>query len=141
MIIDEIKQANIEALKKHDNNLRSIYSVLMNKIMLANINARSNETELTDVDVVKIIQKTIKELDEEAENYKKVGNTEEFEKIGLQRNALEKYLPTMLSKDKIKEIIMGLDDKTVPSVMRHFKTNYAGQCDMKEVSEVLKSLQ
>ena len=98
MIIDEIKQANIEALKKHDNNLRSIYSVLMNKIMLANINARANETELTDVDVVKIIQKTIKELDEEAENYKKVGNTEEFEKIGLQRNALEKYLPTMLSK-------------------------------------------
>ncbi len=141
MIIDEIKKANIEALKKHDNNLRSIYSVLMNKIMLANINARANETELTDVDVVKIIQKTIKELDEEAENYKKVGNTEEFEKIGLQRNALEKYLPTMLSKDKIKEIIMGLDDKTVPSVMRHFKTNYAGQCDMKEVSEVLKSLQ
>ena len=137
MIIDEIKQANIEALKKHDNNLRSIYSVLMNKIMLANINARANETELTDVDVVKIIQKTIKELDEEAENCKKVGNTEEFEKIGLQRNALEKYLPTMLSKDKIKEIIMGLDDKTVPSVMRHFKTNYAGQCDMKEVSEVL----
>lgn len=140
MIVDEIKKANIEALKNHDSNLRSIYSVLMNKIMLANINARASESELTDVDVIKIIQKTIKELDEEAENYKKVGNAEETEKILLQRKALEKYLPTMLSKEKIKEIIMGLDDKTVPSVMRHFKTNYAGQCDMKEVSEVLKSL-
>lgn len=140
MIVDEIKKANIEALKNHDSNLRSIYSVLMNKIMLANINARASESELTDVDVIKIIQKTIKELDEEAENYKKVGNAEETGKILLQRKALEKYLPTMLSKEKIKEIIMGLDDKTVPSVMRHFKTNYAGQCDMKEVSEVLKSL-
>lgn len=140
MIVDEIKKANIEALKNHDSNLRSIYSVLMNKIMLANINARASETELTDVDVIKIIQKTIKELDEEAENYKKVGNAEEVEKINLQRKALEKYLPTMISKEKIKEIIMGLEDKTVPSVMRHFKTNYAGQCDMKEVSEVLKSL-
>lgn len=140
MIVDEIKKANIEALKNHDSNLRSIYSVLMNKIMLANINARASESELTDVDVIKIIQKTIKELDEEAENYKKVGNAEETEKILLQRKALEKYLPTMLSKEKIKEIIMGLEDKTVPSVMRHFKTNYAGQCDMKEVSEVLKSL-
>ena len=49
--------------------------------MLANINARANETELTDADVVKLIQKTIKELDEEAENYKKVGNTEEADKI------------------------------------------------------------
>ena len=140
MIIDEIKKANIEALKNHDANLRNIYSVIMNKIMLANINARANETELTDADVVKLIQKTIKELDEEAENYKKVGNTEEADKIDLQRKALEKYLPAMLSKDKIKEIIMGLEDKTVPSVMRHFKTNYAGKCDMKEVSEVLKSI-
>ena len=42
--------------------------------------------------------------------------------------------------EKIKEIIIGLEDKTVPSVMRHFKTNYNGQCDMKDVSEVLKSL-
>lgn len=140
MIVDEIKKANIEALKNHDANLRSIYSVIMNKIMLANINARANETELTDADVVKLIQKTIKELDEEAENYKKVGNAEEADKIDLQRKALEKYLPAMLSKDKIKEIIMGLEDKTVPSVMRHFKTNYAGKCDMKEVSEVLKSI-
>ena len=140
MIVDEIKKANIEALKNHDANLRSIYSVIMNKIMLAGINARANDTEVTDVDVVKIIRKTIKELDEEAENYKKVGNMEECNKIGLQRKAIEKYLPAMLSKEKIKEIIMGLDDKTVPSVMRHFKTTYAGQCDMKEVSEVLKSL-
>lgn len=140
MIVDEIKKANIEALKNHDANLRSIYSVLMNKIMLAGINARACDSEVTDVDVVKIIQKTIKELDEECENYKKVGNMEECEKIALQRKALEKYLPQMLSKEKIKEIILGLEDKTVPSVMRHFKTNYAGECDMREVSEVLKSL-
>lgn len=140
MIVDEIKKANIEALKNHDANLRSIYSVLMNKIMLAGINARACDSEVTDVDVVKIIQKTIKELDEECENYKKVGNMEECEKITLQRKALEKYLPQMLSREKIKEIILGLDDKTVPSVMRHFKTNYAGECDMREVSEVLKSL-
>lgn len=140
MIVDEIKKANIDALKNHDTNLRNIYSVLMNKIMLAGINARANDTEVTDVDVVKIIQKTIKELDEECENYKKVSNMEECEKITLQRKALEKYLPQMLSKDKIKEIIMGLEDKTVPSVMRYFKTNYAGQCDMRDVSEVLKTL-
>ncbi len=140
MIIEEIKKANIQALKDRDQNLRSVYSVLINKHMQAVVNARANGSEVTDVDMVKIIQKTIKELDEEAENYKKVGNMTEYENIGLQKQAIEKYLPKMLSEDEIRAIIMTLDDKTVPSVMRHFKTNYNGKCEMKTVSDVLKSL-
>lgn len=140
MIIEEIKKANIQALKDRDQNLRSVYSVLINKHMQAVVNARANGNEVTDVDMVKIIQKTIKELDEEAENYKKVGNMTEYENIGLQKSAIEKYLPKMLSEDEIRAIIMTLDDKTVPSVMRHFKTNYNGKCEMKTVSDVLKSL-
>lgn len=140
MIIEEIKKANIQALKDRDQNLRSVYSVLINKHMQAVVNARATGNEVTDVEMVKIIQKTIKELDEEAENYKKVGNLVEYENIGLQKRAIEKYLPKMLSEDEIRAIIMTLDDKTVPSVMRHFKTNYNGKCEMKTVSDVLKSL-
>lgn len=140
MIIEEIKKANIQALKDRNQNLRSVYSVLINKHMQAVVNARANGNEVTDVEMVKIIQKTIKELDEEAENYKKVGNLAEYENIGLQKQAIEKYLPKMLSEDEIRAIIMTLDDKTVPSVMRHFKTNYNGKCEMKTVSDVLKSL-
>lgn len=140
MIIEEIKRANVEALKAKNANLRSIYSVLINKYMQAEINARALGNEVGDVDMVKIIQKTVKELDEESANYKKVGNNEECENILLQKQAIEKYLPQMLSEDEIRKIIMSLDDKTVPSVMRHFKTNYNGKCEMKTVSEVLKSL-
>ena len=140
MIIEEIKKANVEALKSKNANLRSIYSVLINKYMQAEINARANNTEIGDVDMVKIIQKTVKELEEESANYSKVGNVEECENILLQKKAIEKYLPQMLSEEEIKNIILTLEDKTVPSVMRHFKTNYNGKCDMKDVSEVLKSL-
>ncbi len=141
MLIDEIKKANIQALKDKDANLRSIYSVVMNKYMQASINARTNgKGEVDDAEFVKIIQKTIKELDEEIENYKKVGNTEECEKITIQKNVLQKYLPQMLSKEEILKIVNSLDDKTLPSVMRYFKTNYNGKCDMKLVSEVVKGL-
>ena len=140
MIIEEIKRANVEALKAKNANLRSIYSVLINKYMQAEINARALGNEVGDVDMVKIIQKTVKELDEESANYKKVGNDEECENILLQKQAIEKYLPQMLGEDEIRKIILSLDDKTVPSVMRHFKTNYNGKCEMKTVSEVLKSL-
>ena len=140
MIIEEIKKANIQAMKDKDVSARSIYSILMNKHLLATVEARTNGKEVDDTDMVKIIQKTIKELDEEQENYKKVGNNEEVENIAHQKEIIAKYLPEMLSADEIKAIIETLEDKTVPAVMRHFKTNYNGKCEMKVVSDVLKSL-
>lgn len=140
MIIEDIKKANIEAMRNKDSNLRTIYSVIINKYMQLEIGSRTTGQKIEDADVVKLIVKTIKELDEECANYEKVNNMEEVNNIKTQRAAISKYLPELLSKEKIKEIILTLEDKTVPSVMRHFKTNYNGQCDMKDVSEVLKSL-
>lgn len=140
MIIEEIKNANVQAMKDKDQRARAIYSVIMNKHLMSSVEARTTGKELDDADMIRIIQKTIKELEEEADNYKKVGNIEEFENIEYQKHLLEKYLPQMLSENEIKTIIMGLEDKTVPSVMRYFKTNYNGKCDMKFVSDVLKSL-
>ena len=140
MIIDEIKSANIQAMKEKNTVARTIYSILLNKHLQATIESRTTGKPVEDADMVRIIQKTIKELEEEAENYKKVGNTEEYNNIELQKSLIEKYLPQMLSDDEIKQIIDGLEDKSIPNVMRHFKTNYAGKVDMKKVSDVLKTL-
>ena len=79
MIYDDIKKANIQAIKDKDVVARNIYSVLLNKLMLENIKKREQGKEVDDVDCVQILQKTIKELTEEAENYKKVGNSAEAE--------------------------------------------------------------
>ena len=140
MIIEEIKQANIQAMKDKDQKARAIYSVLMNKHLMAQVDARTSGKEVEDADMVRIIQKTIKELEEERDNYAKVGNAEEVETIEYEKSLIEKYLPAMLSEDEIRKIIDTLEDKTVPSVMRHFKTNYNGKCDMKVVSNVLKNM-
>lgn len=141
MLIDEIKKANIQAMKDKDAVARSIYSVILNKIMLETIKKREKNEEITDADVSNILQKTIKELEEEKLNYAKVNNTEEVDKIGAQIEIASKYLPKMLSRGEIEEIIKGLDDKSIPNVMKHFKTNYNGKCDMRLVQEVLKGMQ
>ena len=65
---------------------------------------------------------------------------EQASNIANQKAILEKYLPQMMSREEIANIINSLEDKSVPNVMKHFKTNYNGSCDMKVVSEVLKSL-
>lgn len=112
----------------------------MNKYLLSTVEARTNGKEVSDGDVVNMITKTIKELTEEAENYKLAGNLEEVANINEQKSILEKYLPKMLTVEEIKNIINELDDKSIPSVMKHFKAHYNGLCDMKLVSETVKNL-
>ena len=140
MIYDEIKKANIQAMKDKDSVARSIYSVLLNKIKLEEIRKRENGSAIEDADIVAILQKTIKELNDEKENYAKVGNTTEVENILRHIEIASKYLPQMMSDEEIKNVILSLDDKSVPSVMKHFKANYNGKCDMRRVQEVLKGL-
>ena len=140
MIIDEIKKANMEAMKNHDGQTRTALSIVINKYMVANIENKAKGVETTDADVVGILQKTVKELVEEAENYAKVGNMEENANVLAQKNAVEKFLPQMMSKEEIKAEIDKLDDKSIGSVMKHFKINFAGKCDMRDVQDVLKSL-
>lgn len=140
MLYEDIKKANVQAMKDKDVVARSFYSVLLNKIMLENIKKREKGGEVDDSDIANILQKTIKELDEEKDNYAKVGNSEEVASIARQIEIAKGYLPKQLTAEEIKEIILSLEDRSVPSVMKHFKANYNGKCDMKLVQEVLKSL-
>lgn len=140
MIEEQIKKANIEAMKNKDTVARAFYSVLMNKILLEKIAKGQRDQMLADADVSNIVQKVIKELNDEKENYQKVGNAEEVANLNRQLEIATSYLPKQLSKDEIKAIILGLDDKTIPTVMKHFKANYNGQVDMRLVQEVLKEL-
>ena len=138
MIIDEIKKDNVQAMKDKNTLARAIYGVVMNKVLLASIEAKKDGKELNDTDVVQILQKTIKELTEEKENYIKAGNAVEAENIETQKQIISKYLPKMLSEEEIKNIIAGMEDKSIPSVMKHFKANYAGKVDMSLVNKIAR---
>ncbi len=140
MIIDEIKKQNMLAMKEKDSVKRNALSVVINKYMLVNIEKKAKGEEAGDADMVAILQKSVKELLEEAENYLKAGNTQMHEEILTQKQIIESFLPQMMSKGEIKQIIMSLPDTTIPTVMKHFKANFAGKVDMRDVQEVLKSL-
>lgn len=140
MIEEQIKKANLQAMKDKDAVARAFYSVLMNKILLEKIAKGSRDQMLPDAELSNILQKTIKELNEEKENYQKVNNLEEVARLERHIEIATSYLPKMLGADEIKKIILSLDDKSIPNVMKHFKANFNGQVDMRLVQEVLKSL-
>lgn len=138
MIIDELQKANIEALKARDQVARAIYSVIIAKYKAAAIELKAQGKEASDADLVKIIAKSIKELDEEKEGYEKAGRAEEVKNILTQKALIEKYLPKLMGEEEIRAIIAKLEDKSMPSVMKHFKMNYDGQVDMSLVSKVAR---
>ena len=140
MLIDEIKAANIKAMKERDNNTRGVLSVILTKYKLQEVEARSQNKEIGDKELIAVIQKTLKELSDEKEGYAKVGNQERVDLISKQEEVLNGYLPKQLSEKEIRDIIASLEDESVPSVMKHFKTNYAGQVDMGLVNSILRSL-
>ncbi|MBR1987469.1 MAG: GatB/YqeY domain-containing protein [Clostridia bacterium] len=138
MLIDDIKKDNVQAMKDKNTLARAIYGVVMNKVLLHSIECKKDGKEQTDADVVQILQKTIKELTEEKENYLKAGNETEANNIEVQKEILIKYLPQMLSEDEIKNIIANLEDKSIPSIMKHFKAEYAGKVDMSIVNKIAR---
>lgn len=138
MIEEQIKKANIEAMKNKDTIARNFYSVLKNRILLEKIAKGDRESMLDDATISNILQKMVKEFFEQKENYLKVNNTKEAEILDKQIEIASSLLPKQLSKDEIKAEISKLDDKSVPSVMKYFKANFNGKVDMRLVQEVLK---
>ena len=140
MLQDDIKKARIEAMKAKDKTTLNVLSVVLNKIMLATIEKREKGDTLTDADVVGILQKTVKELGDEREGFMKADRPEKVAELDAQIATVNGFLPKMMSAEEIAAVIMTLEDKSVPAVMRYFKAEYAGKCEMRTVSEVLKNI-
>ncbi|NLI94469.1 MAG: GatB/YqeY domain-containing protein [Erysipelotrichaceae bacterium] len=140
MIVNKLKADNIKALKAKDKTRRSILSVILNKIANLEIELRAKQKEITDADVNQILLKTAKELNDELDGYNKVNNEVMINEIKLQLQILDEYLPKMLSEAEIRAEINKLEDKSLPNVMKYFKINFAGQVDMRLVSEIARSL-
>jgi len=138
MLFEEIAKANMDALRNHDKVARSILSIVYGKFKNESINQGLNAKSLPDGDCLNIIKKTIKELDEEYEGYIKVGRQESADEIKKQKEIINKYLPQMMSEAEIRAEIEKLDDKKIPNVMKHFKANFNGLCDMGLVSKIAK---
>lgn len=142
MDIDFFKKEKIVKMKEKNSDAVSALNVVINKIMLATIEKRAKNETLNEGDILSVLQKTEKELLEEKSGYEKAGENyvDKVKSLEVQIATVKSYLPSLMSAEEIKEVILSLEDKSVPSVMRYFKANYNGKCDMKTVNEVLRSI-
>lgn len=136
MLIDEIRKANIAALKAHDKDYRAIYSVLINRYDLL----AKDKKDIGDNDLYVLVSKVMKELDEEKEGYIKTNNLNGAASVDRQKEALKPYLPKMLSEEEIIVEINKLEDKSMKNVMAHFKAHFNGLVDMGKVNQILRNM-
>lgn len=140
MDINYFKKEKIIAMKERNKDAINAYDLIVNKILMASIDKRAKGEEVTEADIVSILQKCEKELIEEKEGFEKAGRADSVESLKVQIATVKKYLPTLMSEEEIKTEILKLEDKSMPSVMKHFKTNFAGKCDMGLVNKIARSI-
>ena len=99
---------------------------------------------LTEADLLRVIENQIKQRRESIEMYQKGGRSElaaiEQEEI----KALQKYMPEQMTRDQIKtevtKIIVELDTREFPKIMKEAAARTRGRADGKLVNEVVREL-
>ena len=138
MLIEQIKMDNINALKEKNQVKRDILSIVVGKYMNVCIEKKAKHQDASDDDMLAVIQKTIKETNDSAADYAKLGRRDKVEELNTQIEILKSYLPKQLTADEIRAIIVLNNLKTVPEIMKYFKTTHPNAVDMKLLSEIAR---
>lgn len=137
--IIELKKAKMLALKNKDTNTQNVLGLVIASYQKAESDKRAKNQEMSDADMVSILNKTLKELEDEKTMYLSANREVEATSSQAQIDIIKSYLPKMMSESEIKEVIDALEDKSIKNVMMVFKKDYAGKADMALVSKVAKS--
>ena len=115
-------------------------------IMLAKT-AEGATGEVTDQEIVKIIQKLVKQRKESAQQYTDAGRPELAENELAEAAAMEKYLPKALSEEEVeaavREVIAEVGASSMADmgkVMGTATKKLAGQADGRIISAIVKKL-
>ena len=146
MLEQQIQEDIKAAMKAKDTVALAATRAIKGEILLFKT-AEGGSKDVTDADVLKMVQKLIKQRRESAEQYTAAGRQELADNELAEAAALEKYLPKQLSVDEVKarvrEIISQVGAtsiKDMGKVMGAANKALAGQSDGRTISSVVKKL-
>ncbi len=135
----------MEAMKTHDTVRLNAVRAIKSEILLAKTS--STEHELEDSDVMKLIQKLVKQRKESAEMYVQAGRQELADNELAEAKFMESYLPKALSEDEVRNMLKQIiaevgasSPKDMGKVMGAATKRLAGQADGRTISTIVKEL-
>ena len=141
----QIQKDIMEAMKAHNTVRTNAVRAIKSEILLAKTSGAG--AEITDGDVIKLIQKLIKQRKESAAMYAQGGRQDLADNELAEAAEMEGYLPKQLSEAEVEEIVKAIIAETGASsmadmgkVMGLATKKLAGQADGRTVSTIVKKL-
>ena len=131
-------------MKAGDRLKLSTLRMLVAAIKQKEIDTRS---DLSDDDIISIIEKQMQQRLEAAEQYEAAGRNELFEKESQEAEILKAYLPEKMGEEEVKEMIEkiisemgGISMKEMGNVMSALKDHAGSKIDMKLASQMVREI-
>lgn len=145
-LLQTIKNDALEARKARASLRANFLSTLVSEAAMVGKN--DGDRESTDAEVTATIRKFLKQNKDMQETLTKAGKPL-GDVIKIEQKLLEKYLPQMLSRERLVELVTNHNFTTGTEInmrnMKSFKeaieTQYPGQVDGKLLAEVMKEAQ
>lgn len=145
MLLEKITEDRKQAMRDKNEPKKTILNYILAQIKYKKIELQKDPE---DSDVIQIIKKEIKALNESVGFLEKANKVEGAEEELEKKKILEAYLPQTFSREKTEEIIketiteLGITDiKTGRwQVMKILMAKYKGEIDGSLVNEIINSL-
>ena len=147
MIREQIKSAQITAMKAGDKERLAAVRLILAKLKDRDIELRTASTVPDDdATVVEVLQKMVKQRRESIEMFASGGRDELAAKEQVELDVIESFLPTQLSEDETKAAIDAIKAevaaaslKDMGKVMAVPKERYGSVIDMSKASGMVKA--
>jgi uncharacterized protein len=147
MIRDDIKAAQITAMKSGDTGTRDTTRLIESAIKNRDIEARTGKAVADDDTlVVEVLQKMVKQRRESIEMFEKGGRAELAANEAAEVAVIERFLPAQLSDAETTALIEGIKAelgatsvKEMGKVMATLKERHASALDMSKASALVKA--
>ncbi len=147
MIRDDVKAAQIAAMKSGDKATRAAVGLIQAAIKNRDIEARTGKApEDDDVLVVEVLQKMVKQRRESIAMYQQGGRPELADAEAAEVAVIERFLPAQMDEaqtaaaiDAIKTELGATGMKDMGRVMAELKARHASELDMSKASALVKA--
>ena len=147
MIRDDIKAAQIAAMKAGDKETRNAVSLIQAAVKNRDIEARTGKApDDDDALVVEVLQKMVKQRRESIDMYRKGGREELAAGEEREVAVIERFLPQQMSEEQTRAAIETIKAelgaggmKDMGRVMAELKARHASELDMSKASGLVKT--
>lgn len=147
MIRDDIKAAQVAAMKAGDKESRAAISLIQAAIKNRDIELRTGDAPADDdMIVIEVLQKMVKQRRESIAMYGQGGRQELADAEKAEVAVIERFLPQTLTEDETKAAIEAIKAeigasgmKDMGRVMAELKARHAAVLDMSKASGLVKA--